>query len=234
MSSNTSFIDSQEQIPQFSAVIFDMDGLLVDSEPFWQQAEMLVFKTVGVELTLENCLETTGLPTKDVMNYWYQKQPWTGKSIEQVEDEVLQTAADLIGANAEAMPGLYEVLAYCKANNLKVGLASASPMVMIEIVLNRLKIKEYFDFYHSATLEKHNKPFPDVYLAVAQKLGFKPQNCLVFEDSTNGIRAAKAAGCFVVAVPAHHEYDDPKFGIADQKIKSLYDYKTVLAPQKTY
>jgi len=218
----------QEPNSQFSAVIFDMDGLLVDSEPFWQQAEMQVFRTVGIELTLENCLETTGLPTKDVMNYWYQKQPWTGKSIEQVETEVLQTAADLIGANAEAMPGVYEVLEYCQANNLKVGLASASPMFMIEIVLNRLKVKHYFDFYHSATLEQRNKPFPDVYLAVAQKLGCQPQNCIVFEDSTNGIRAAKAAGCFVVAVPAHHEYDDPKFDIADRRIKSLREFGGVL------
>lgn len=203
------------------AVIFDMDGLLVNSEPFWQRAETEIFETVGVHLTHENCLETTGLPTKDVMKYWYERKPWTGKSIEQVEEEILNTTAEYLRQHAEAMSGVYEVLEFLKNKKLPIGLASASPMFMIEIVLEKLKIKQYFNFYHSATLEKRNKPFPDVYLAVAQKLGVEPQNCLVFEDSTNGIKAAKAAGCFVVAVPAEHEYEDEKFGIANQKIRSL-------------
>jgi HAD superfamily hydrolase (TIGR01509 family) len=211
----------KEVLKNIKAIIFDMDGLLVDSEPHWQQAEMEVFKRVGVELSLEDCIKTTGLPTRDVLHYWFEQSPWKGKSIPEVEHELFDEISRLLKLHAVAMPGVYETIKMAKEKGLKIGLASASPLFLIEIVLEKLDLRHEFDFYHSATLEKNNKPHPDVYLTVARHLHIPISECLILEDSYNGIKGGKASGARVVAVPDAHVYDDPKFDLADFKIRSL-------------
>ncbi|MDP1814262.1 MAG: hexitol phosphatase HxpB [Leadbetterella sp.] len=208
---------------KFQGVIYDMDGLLVNSEPIWQEAEKEVFKTVGITLTTEDCLKTTGIPTTAVFDYWYEISPWEGKSKQELEKMLFEKVFSMIKENASAMPGVKETLIFFKNKGLKIGLASASPLELIQIVLERLEIREYFDFYHSATLEKNNKPHPDVYLTVAKKLGCPIENCLILEDSINGVRGAKASGATVVAVPDDHFYDFEEYTIADFKIKNLLE-----------
>jgi mannitol-1-/sugar-/sorbitol-6-/2-deoxyglucose-6-phosphatase len=208
---------------KFQGVIYDMDGLLVNSEPIWQEAEKEVFKTVGITLTTEDCLKTTGIPTSAVFDYWYEISPWKGKSKQELEKMLFEKVFSMIKENATAMPGVIETLIFFKNKGLKIGLASASPLELIQIVLERLEIREYFDFYHSATLEKNNKPHPDVYWTVAKKLGCQIENCLILEDSINGVRGAKASGATVVAVPDDHFYDFEEYTIADFKIKNLLE-----------
>lgn len=208
---------------KFQAVIYDMDGLLVNSEPIWQEAEKEVFETVGINLTTEDCLKTTGMPTSAVFDYWYQRSPWSGKSKLELGKMLFEKVFALIKQNATAMPGVIETLNFFKSKGLKIGLASASPLELIQIVLEKLEIKDYFDFYHSATLEKNNKPHPDVYWAVAQKLGCPIEKCLIFEDSINGVRGAKASGATVVAVPDNHFYDFEEYTLADFKIRNLLE-----------
>jgi mannitol-1-/sugar-/sorbitol-6-/2-deoxyglucose-6-phosphatase len=208
---------------KYQGVIYDMDGLLVNSEPIWQEAEKEVFKTVGITLTTEDCLKTTGIPTTAVFDYWYEISPWEGKSKQELEKMLFEKVFSMIKENATAMPGVIETLIFFKNKGLKIGLASASPLELIQIVLERLEIREYFDFYHSATLEKNNKPHPDVYWTVAKKLGCPIENCLILEDSINGVRGAKASGATVVAVPDDHFYDFEEYTIADFKIKNLLE-----------
>jgi sugar-phosphatase len=208
---------------KYQGVIYDMDGLLVNSEPIWQEAEKEVFKTVGITLTTEDCLKTTGIPTSAVFDYWYEISPWEGKSKQELEKMLFEKVFSMIKENATAMPGVIETLIFFKNKSLKIGLASASPLELIQIVLERLEIREYFDFYHSATLEKNNKPHPDVYWTVAKKLGCPIENCLILEDSINGVRGAKASGATVVAVPDDHFYDFEEYTIADFKIKNLLE-----------
>jgi mannitol-1-/sugar-/sorbitol-6-/2-deoxyglucose-6-phosphatase len=208
---------------KYQGVIYDMDGLLVNSEPIWQEAEKEVFKTVGITLTTEDCLKTTGIPTSAVFDYWYEISPWEGKSKQELEKMLFEKVFSMIKENATAMPGVIETLIFFKNKGLKIGLASASPLELIQIVLERLEIREYFDFYHSATLEKNNKPHPDVYWTVAKKLGCPIENCLILEDSINGVRGAKASGATVVAVPDDHFYDFEEYTIADFKIKNLLE-----------
>jgi mannitol-1-/sugar-/sorbitol-6-/2-deoxyglucose-6-phosphatase len=210
------------------AVIYDMDGLLVDSEPIWQEAEKEVFKTVGLILSTEDCLKTTGMPTKAVFDYWYRLSPWKGKTKDELEDMLFERVFAMIKQKANAMPGVNDTLSLFKSINIKIGLASASPLDLIETVLDKLEIKDYFDFFHSATLEKNNKPHPDVYLTVASRLGCHIKNCIIFEDSINGVKGAKAAGATVIAVPEAHFFDFPEYRIADYKIKSLMDFSTLV------
>ncbi len=200
-----------------------MDGLLVDSEPHWRAVEIGVFDMVGLHLTDEQCKLTTGLPTDAVVEYWFVRHPW---------DESIRTRADIgaaiiagaheqIGRKAEPMPGALAVLQFFHERGIPMAIASASPMHLIEVVIDRMGIRSLLTTWHSATLEPHNKPAPDVYLGVARKLGVEPGCCIAFEDSGNGLKSAHAAGMITVAVPADFEIDDPKFQIANLIIPSL-------------
>ncbi|GAB3916572.1 hexitol phosphatase HxpB [Larkinella terrae] len=201
-----------------------MDGLLVDSEPFWRDVEIDVFRTVGLEMDDEMCKRTTGLPTDAVVRYWYEKHPWHNRSIEEVGAEIIQGAYDQIGKHAEAMPGVPEILELFRQQGIPMAIASASPIHLIEAVIDRLNIRSYFALWHSATLEKRNKPHPDVYLGTARKLGVDPAFCVAFEDSGNGLKSAHAAEMLTVAVPADYEFNDPKFNIATLKIPSILQF----------
>ncbi|MFB9295459.1 hexitol phosphatase HxpB [Persicitalea jodogahamensis] len=206
------------------AAIFDMDGLLVDSEPIWRQVAIEVFDTVGVALTEDFCRSTTGLGTVPFVQLAFDTFPWEGKSQTQIGDEIILMAHERIGANAHAMPGALELIQFFYERGIPLAVASASPMEIIETVLERLDIKQYFRLWHSALLEARNKPFPDVYLGAARMLGVEPSRCLAFEDSGNGLRSAVSAGMKTIAVPADYEYDDSKFDVATLKIPSLLSF----------
>ncbi|GHB59663.1 2-deoxyglucose-6-phosphatase [Persicitalea jodogahamensis] len=201
-----------------------MDGLLVDSEPIWRQVAIEVFDTVGVALTEDFCRSTTGLGTVPFVQLAFDTFPWEGKSQTQIGDEIILMAHERIGANAHAMPGALELIQFFYERGIPLAVASASPMEIIETVLERLDIKQYFRLWHSALLEARNKPFPDVYLGAARMLGVEPSRCLAFEDSGNGLRSAVSAGMKTIAVPADYEYDDSKFDVATLKIPSLLSF----------
>ncbi|WP_373515200.1 HAD family hydrolase [Persicitalea sp.] len=209
---------------KIKAAILDMDGLLVDSEPIWRDVAIEVFDTVDVALTEDFCKEATGLGTTPFVQLAYDRFPWEGKTQTQIGDEIIDLAHDRIGANARPMPGALALIQFFHARGIPLAVASASPMGIIETVLERLDFKKYFKLWHSALLEARNKPFPDVYLGAAQMLGTDPAHCLAFEDSGNGMRSAVAAGMLTVAVPAEYEYDDAKFDLATLKIPSLLSF----------
>ncbi|MDH3603218.1 MAG: hexitol phosphatase HxpB, partial [Candidatus Tectomicrobia bacterium] len=206
------------------AVIFDMDGLLIDSEPLWHEVEKEVFGALGIALTDAMCEETTGLRTDEVVAYWYEKQPWQGGSVKSLEDvahEILIRMQELIHAHGVALQGVYDVLQLLQHRQLTLGIASSSPPALIDAVVDKLRIRHYFQVLCSAIDEEFGKPHPAVYLTAAKRLGLSSRDCLVFEDSINGIRAAKAAGMVTVAVPAVHQYADERFDEAHFKLRSL-------------
>jgi mannitol-1-/sugar-/sorbitol-6-/2-deoxyglucose-6-phosphatase len=205
------------------AVIFDMDGVIIDSEPLWQAAEQTVFQTIGLHLTTAMCDETMGLRTDRVIRYWYDRHPWTGKSLDQVEQELLTEVGGLMRSQGTAMPGLSEILGEIQGSGFRCAIASSSPRQLIETVVERLALGEFFEAIYSGYEVPHGKPDPAVYLAAAAGLGIEPGNCVAIEDSGAGVQAAKAAGMSVIAIPAAHEYRATKFDIANIKLKSLTD-----------
>lgn len=206
------------------AAIFDMDGLLIDSEPIWTQAAREVMRKVNFELTDALKQQTTGLSVKLFLDFCHQMQPWNTPSFEELESEILQLAHKNILAHAVAMPGAIEIIKDLKAKGLKLAVASASHMDLIEGVLKRLEIIDYFDVWHSGELEEFTKPHPAVYLTTAAKLGVLPEECIAFEDSHAGLRAAHAAGMITISVPAMEVYEHTKFNLAHYKIPSLEKY----------
>ena len=214
-------------LSNFEAVIFDMDGVLIDSEPFWRQAEIKVFGSVGIHLTEQDCIQTTGYRFDEVVNFWWHKQPWEGKNKEQIHDEVIDEMVNAITNHADSMKGVVQALDFFKSKGLRIALASSSAMRLIKATVVRLNIESYFELLVSAEHELYGKPHPAVFLRTAETLKIRPEKCLVIEDSFFGLLAAKSAkmSCVVIPDPAH--YDNPKFVIADWKLNSLTELQTI-------
>jgi sugar-phosphatase len=207
------------------AVIFDMDGLLIDSEPLWDLSMQEVFATLGVDITSELAAKTRGLRTREVVNYWHNYFKWESlKSPEDVCTEIIDTVTKKIITGGSAMSGLQYILDYFHTKNMKMGLASSSPQSLIDSVLDHLNIRSYFQGVYSAEFEAYGKPHPAVYLTCAEKLEVNPVHCIAFEDSVNGMVAAKAARMKVVAVPEHHNQKDKRYGLADLQLSSLLQF----------
>lgn len=206
------------------AAIFDMDGLLIDSEPLWHKAEMLVFATVGLQLTEADCRETTGVRIDEVVRIRHRQQPWHDKSCVQVEQEIMAEVQRLAVTEGQAMAGVYEVLAEFRALGMPLAVASSSPPEMIAAVLNHLGITQFFKAQCSAADEEQGKPHPAVYLKAARQLGARPAHCIAFEDSVPGLQSAHAAGMTVIAVPEPHHFERPEFALAALKLRSLQDF----------
>jgi sugar-phosphatase len=209
------------------AVIFDMDGIIIDSEPLWREAEKQVFKSIGYDFTDEMCKLTMGMRTTEVVEYWYQELKWTDPSIKEVENNILQTVHRLIMDKGEAMNGLYELLSYLKSKNITTALASSSHQFLIDAVVDKLNIKNEFNAIHSAEKLKYGKPHPEIFMQTATALNINPLNCLVIEDSINGVIAAKAALMKVVAIPDEEQKNNPKFLIADYVLENLEAVKAL-------
>lgn len=201
-----------------------MDGLLIDSERFWTIAAREVMRDVNFEISDALVLQTTGLSIKLFLDYCHKIQPWNTPSFEELEARILTIAHKYILEEAEAMPGAIALVKALKATGLKLAVASASHMHLIEGVLKKLEIIGYFDTWHSGELEEFTKPHPAVYLTTAAKLGVKPEECIAFEDSHAGLRAAHAAGMITISVPAGEVFDDAKFDLAHYKIRSLEQF----------
>lgn len=204
-----------------AAVIFDMDGVLIDSEPFWQRAQMAVFSELGHFHTEEDCNSTIGVRIDQLVAHWYRIRPWSGPSQEEVVQRILDQVIALILQEGQPKAGVLEALALMEARGLKIGLATSSPFAMVDAVLGKLGIRDRFLAVHSAEVERFGKPHPDVYIHAAEKLGVLPVQCLAIEDSFTGLLAAKAASMQALIVPDPALVGDPRLAIADHQLSSL-------------
>jgi sugar-phosphatase len=206
------------------AAVFDMDGLLIDSEPLWREAEISVFRSVGVPLDEEMCRETVGVRLDEVVRHWYRKFPWRGESVDVVEARIQEEISRLIVNRGKPMPGVRQTIDMLIAAKYELAVASSSPMQLIRAALETFGLIENFSVLHSAEAEEKGKPHPAVYLSAMSRLGVDPSNCVAFEDSAIGVRAAKSAGAWVIAVPDPADIYDPAFGNADVVLSSLTNF----------
>lgn len=204
-----------------SAVIFDMDGVLIDSEPSWQVAELNVLSQLGIPITLGDTLQTTGLRIDQVVSYWYQRHPWDNYDNTATATAIVEQVSIEILRSGEAMLGVFEALNACKDKGLKIGLATSSSSQLIDAVMQKLAIRPYFDAICSAESLALGKPHPEVYLNCAVALGVSPPKCLAIEDSFNGLIAARAANMLTIAIPAPHEANQARWAAAHQQLADL-------------
>lgn len=183
------------------AIIFDMDGVLIDSEPIWRKVEFRIFADLGVPLTsVEETHVTMGLRCDEVTEYWYTRYPWPTMSKDAVTQKIIEEVISDIKKQGVAMQGAHDAILAAKLVSNYTAIASSSPLLMIEAVVGGLQLPS-LDILHSAENEAKGKPSPDVYLTTAKKLGADPRKCIAIEDSVNGIKSAKAAGMYCIAVP---------------------------------
>jgi len=213
---------------QFNTVIFDMDGLLIDSEPIWNEAADEIFKQYGITISTEQYSTTTGMRIKEFVLYWFRVNGIPAENAAAAEEKIIQLVIDKVKTKGKAMQGLEHIFNFFISRKYKIGLASSSPMSLIDVVVGKLGIGNYIHAVCSAAHLPYGKPHPQVYLDCAAALASHPHECICFEDSFNGLIAAKAAGMKCVVIPAQHDTGKPKFGAADLKISSLQNFNDLL------
>jgi HAD superfamily hydrolase (TIGR01509 family) len=191
------------------AVIFDMDGVIIDSEPLHFEADMLTMKDYGKELPEETLIAYVGVSGPEM---WADLIPLYGlpDTLEEVIARQLAHKKELLGVmTLEAILGIPELLEQARAAGHKIAVASSSPRFFIETVIEKLGIAHYFEAVVSGEEVRQSKPAPDVFLKAAEELDVPPEYCLVIEDSGHGTCAAKAAGMACVG------FFNPNSGIQD-------------------
>ncbi|WP_394129307.1 hexitol phosphatase HxpB [Shewanella maritima] len=210
------------------AVLFDMDGVLIDSEPAWQKAELEVFNQLGLNLTQTDVEQTIGLRIDLVVDYWYKRRPWPKYDNAQTTQAIAEKVVAFILKEGQALPGILDAISLCKSFGLKVGLATSSPHYIIDAVLNRLALNNAFDAIESAEHLALGKPHPEVYLNCAKALAVAAEHCLAIEDSFNGLVAARAASMQTIAIPEAKFANDAKWVIAHHQLTDATEFGQVL------
>jgi mannitol-1-/sugar-/sorbitol-6-/2-deoxyglucose-6-phosphatase len=207
----------------FAASIFDMDGLLIDSEILWHEAEIDILGGLGVPLAADGCRSTKGMFVGEVTEFWFARYPWSGPTPAEVAVTVVDRVIALVLAKGELKPGALEAIQMCAGRGLPLAVASSSQYRLIETALDHFGLRQHFALIHSAEEEAYGKPHPAVFLTAARKLGAEPRRCLVWEDAPAGVLAAKAATMACIAVPERGEEGQPAFGLADLVLSSLLE-----------
>lgn len=184
-----------------NGLVFDMDGLLVDSEPVWHEVERDFIAARGGVWTIELALQCTGMgigPAIRLMGQVCGFEVDEERDVAEMEDRFVARVDEV-----QLKPGALPFLEVARGR-LPLGLASSSTRKLIDTILRRFQVQGHFQITVSGREVPRAKPFPDVYLRAAELLGVDPAACLALEDSRNGARAARAAGMTVIAVPEGH------------------------------
>lgn len=202
-------------------VIFDMDGVLIDSEPWWNVALRNGFRMVDLEMSDEMCEETMGARLNEVIDYRILKHDIDPKFAPILEEKIIDEMIYFVTNKAAILPGVIEGIERLNEAGYRLAIASSSPHRLIEAVLMKLGCREFFEGIYSAQDDELGKPHPGVYIRAARSLNTLPENCVVIEDSINGMIAAKAAKMPVIVVPDPKMAADPAWSLANYKLNSL-------------
>jgi sugar-phosphatase len=208
-------------VPSIRAVVLDLDGLLVDTEPVWRTAARAILGQLGIDLTNADLLDTTGVRVDEMAAAFLAKRPGSAPGPAAVADQITDQVVDYVARAGEPMPGVPDAIALFGRSGLRLAIASSSPKRLIDAVCTRLRLD--IDVRCSALDEARGKPAPDVYLAATRRLGLSPARCLAVEDSPAGVVSAKTAGLTCVAVPDPLLTGDPRYRRADLVLPSLTD-----------
>ncbi len=219
-------IDKLPLLNDYDAIIFDMDGVLIDSEPLWKIAMEFVFGQYGSTLTHQDFQKTVGLRIDEVIAFWNIQENWKLSDLKNVENQIIDKLISLIEFDPKPLPGVLDTLQFLKESGKKIGLATSSSQRLITTVLRALNIESYFDFAYSAEFETYGKPHPGVYIKVAAHLAVPTQRCLVIEDSLNGVIAGLAAQMKVCCIPEKTHFPNPKLAVAHFQCTDLHQLLT--------
>lgn len=206
---------------KLESIIFDMDGVLVDSEPWHYDIESQLFNKLGLDVPEDVHLTYVGTAADHLYSDLKERYNLSMSVPELIEwDSEYRLKIFREMDNIKPNPGLIDLLEEIKRSGLKIGIATSSIYELVEIILEKCGINTYFDTITTTDQAGKSKPAPDVYLLAAKKLVVNPENCVVIEDSSHGINAAKSAGMFCIAYQQHNNLLQDASG-ADKLIHSF-------------
>lgn len=176
------------------AVIFDMDGVIIDSEPYHLESDKMLMKDYNKEISDDELYNYVGVSSLDMWTELRDKYKLTATIEELLEKLIHYKKCIFCNRKLEPIDGIIELLTDLKNRGISIGLASSSKTEFIEIILNNLDIKKYFQVVISGEDVLKGKPAPDIFLKAAELLKVESANCIVIEDSGHGVKAAKSAG----------------------------------------
>lgn len=214
---------------EIKAVLFDMDGLMVDTESLSTEAFINSAKAQGYNMTKEETLKVLGFTKANIYQFWidyFQGTNVDGKKLVDDHYEYIENVLYTVGP--EKMPYVEELLKYLRENNYKIAVASSSDTADIKNNLEKTKLEKYIDDIASGAEVENGKPAPDVFLLAAKRLGVDPKDCLILEDSKAGIKAGKASGAMVFMVPDMYTVDKECEDTADRILTNLGEVIEIL------
>jgi HAD superfamily hydrolase (TIGR01509 family) len=204
---------------RYRAVIFDMDGLLLDTETLWHDSEVELFARRGVEFTRQDQLQVIGTSFDITARYFAERLGRPPEEGTALVEEMISLMHGRVRRQVEARPGAIELVDRLRAMaGLRLGLASNSPRYLVDDALATAGLADAFDAIVTADDVENAKPAPDIYRLVCARLDVNPSDALALEDSASGVAAAKAAGLTCIAVPLFAETD---VSAADAVVDSL-------------
>jgi len=204
---------------RFRAVVFDMDGLLLETELLWHEAETELFARHGAEFTWDDKMAVIGTGFDVTADYFADRLGMPRERGPALVDEMAELMRDRLRRQVAGRPGAVELVERLRGRT-RLGLASNSPRSLVDVALATARIADAFDAIVTSDDVEQSKPAPDLYVLVCERLGVPPSDALALEDSASGIAAAKAAGLTCIAVPQFAETD---VSAADRVIDSLED-----------
>jgi len=205
-----------------------MDGLLIDSEPLWSEAADETFLPYGFRLTPAQYASTTGMRTREFVASWFHHFNIDNSQLAIAEKAILSSVVTKVTTKGKPMQGVAHIFNFFIEKKFKIGLATSSGHDLIDVVIDQLGIRKYLQAISSAADLPYGKPHPQVYLDCAILLNSHPTECVCFEDSFNGMIAAKAARMKCVVVPSFADSRLAKFNAADLKLSSLQNFNELL------
>jgi sugar-phosphatase len=206
-----------------TGAVFDMDGLLIDSEPVWREVHREVFSSLGMQLDNWPNLVTAGMRVDEVVALRRTYHDWGVTTDAEVVEMITSRVAGRLADEALLLPGAIEAIDWCRGNGMAVALATGSTWTVVKAVADRFELGRHLDALVSAEDVHLGKPHPAVFITASAAIDVAASSCLAFEDSLTGLVAAKAASMRAVAVPRGASVGDPRMILADVLLDSLLD-----------